>query len=84
MMLTMLLPSLFVLAAALAGGAMIATWRHYGGAWDGVSAQMRSGKPAPLRYVTVRVMSAERGLVPVPVRARSPADRSRHGRRAGA
>ncbi len=84
MMLTILLPSLFVLAATLAGGAMIATWRHYGGAWDGVSAEMRSGRPAPVRYVTVRVMGAEPGLIPVPVRARSSADRSRHGRRAGA
>ncbi len=87
MMLTILLPTLLVLAAALAVSAMIATWLHYGGAWDGVAAEIRKSKSAQVSYVTVGVMSAEQCLAPLPVpvvRARPPVGRSRNGRRVAA
>jgi hypothetical protein len=85
MMLAMLLFSLLSLAAVLATSSMFDTWRQYAAAWDAVDAEMRGRNPAPVRHVTVRVVSAQRSAALAPMhdfRAKPPAFRSPHGLRA--
>ncbi len=80
MMLTLLFPALLGFSAILATVTVFATWLEHGEAWDAVDAEMRSGKRAPVRHVTVRVVNYR----PAEVRIMVPAARSRPAQRAAA
>jgi hypothetical protein len=87
MMLAMLLCWFLGIAAMLAASTIFATWAEYGSAWDAVDADMRSSRPAPVRYVSFRMERAEEtgALVHRPeFRTQLSAVRTPHERRAAA
>ncbi len=67
MMLATMLFAVLWIAAMLAVGAMISTWRQYGSAWDALDAERGMRKPAPGYYVAIRGDRPDRTCTLVPV-----------------
>lgn len=59
-MLAMVLYGLLGIAAILAMGAMIGTWRQYGSAWHALDAERANRDPVPVRRLTIRVVRPAR------------------------